>query len=86
MIRFGHFWGLLSELQNYESTLAIILCEWTIFHRCKRPNVEQIISPSGHVVQALSVSLSLILTLFLNILNRGFLYRIIFISISIGTD
>ena len=40
--------NLFSGWQNFEPTLAILLCEWGNLHSRKGPNIEQIIRPSGH--------------------------------------
>ena len=35
--------------QNFEPYLAILLCYWKNFRCCKRPIIELIIQPSGHI-------------------------------------
>ena len=34
--------GLFSVWQNFEPTLANLLCYWANFHYCKRPNTEEL--------------------------------------------
>ena len=48
MDNFVFLFGLFGAWQNFEPTLAILLCEWGNLHSRKGPNIEQIIRPSGH--------------------------------------
>ena len=55
--------GLFSVWQNLKPSLAIILCYWVNFDRCKQPNIEKIIQPSRHTAASCLYLISLSLYL-----------------------
>ena len=43
-----HLKGLFDIWQSCKPTLGLFVCFWAKFHRCKWPNIEKTIWPSGH--------------------------------------
>ena len=46
-------WGLIIIWQFFKPTFAELLCCWANFYCCKWPNVEELISLSGHTAREL---------------------------------